>query len=100
MDELPEFQRNVLESLRQPIEDRCVTISRVNNHISYPANFQLVAAMNQCKCGHFEDQNLQCNRAPKCVDEYKNKISGPLFDRFDIQNRSTSSKCYGTRILR
>ncbi|RST62755.1 ATP-binding protein [Candidatus Aquarickettsia rohweri] len=85
LDELPEFQRNVLESLRQPIEDRCVTISRVNNHISYPANFQLVAAMNPCKCGHFEDQNLQCNRAPKCVDEYKNKISGPLFDRFDIQ---------------
>ena len=85
LDELPEFQRNVLESLRQPIEDRCVTISRVNNHISYPTNFQLIAAMNPCKCGHFEDQNLQCNRAPKCVDEYKNKISGPLFDRFDIQ---------------
>lgn len=85
LDELPEFQRNVLESLRQPIEDRCVTISRVNNHISYPANFQLIAAMNPCKCGYYGDCNLQCNRVPKCVDEYKNKISGPLFDRFDIQ---------------
>jgi magnesium chelatase family protein len=85
LDELPEFQKNVLESLRQPIEDRNVTISRVNNHISYPANFQLIAAMNPCKCGYYGDSNLQCNRAPKCVDEYKNKISGPLFDRFDIQ---------------
>ena len=85
LDELPEFQRNVLESLRQPIEDRFVTISRVNNHISYPANFQLIAAMNPCKCGYFGYENLQCNRAPKCAQEYKNKISGPLFDRFDIQ---------------
>jgi magnesium chelatase family protein len=85
LDELPEFQKNVLESLRQPIEDRNVTISRVNNHISYPANFQLIAAMNPCKCGYYGDDHLQCNRAPKCVDDYKNKISGPLFDRFDIQ---------------
>lgn len=82
---MPEFQKNVLESLRQPIEDRNVTISRVNNHISYPANFQLIAAINPCKCGYYGDGNLQCNRAPKWVDDYKNKISGPLFDRFDIQ---------------
>ena len=85
LDELPEFQRNVLESLRQPIEDRSVTISRVNNHISYPANFQLIAAMNPCKCGYFGYDNLQCDRIPKCTQDYKNKISGPLFDRFDIQ---------------
>ena len=85
LDELPEFQRNVLESLRQPIEDKSVTISRVNNHISYPANFQLIAAMNPCKCGYFGYDDMQCERIPRCSQEYKNKISGPLFDRFDIQ---------------
>ena len=85
LDELPEFQRNILESLRQPIEDKSVTISRVNSHVSYPANFQLIAAMNPCKCGYFGYENLQCNRIPKCTQDYKNKISGPLFDRFDIQ---------------
>jgi magnesium chelatase family protein len=85
LDELPEFQRNVLESLRQPIEDRVVTISRVNNHITYPANFQLIAAMNPCKCGYFGYEDLQCNRIPKCAQDYKNRVSGPLLDRFDIQ---------------
>ncbi|MFQ3307623.1 MAG: magnesium chelatase family protein [Candidatus Midichloriaceae bacterium] len=85
LDELPEFQRNVLESLRQPVEDRVVTISRVNSHISYPANFQLIAAMNPCKCGYYGNDSLQCNRVPKCAMDYKSKISGPLFDRFDIQ---------------
>jgi magnesium chelatase family protein len=85
MDELPEFQLNVLEALRQPIEDREVSISRVNNHVSYPSDFQLIAAMNPCKCGYFGSNRLQCNRAPKCAQDYKNKISGPLFDRFDLQ---------------
>jgi magnesium chelatase family protein len=61
-----------------------VTISRVNNHITYPANFQLIAAMNPCKCGYFGYVNLQCSRIPKCVQDYNNRISGPLFDRFDI----------------
>jgi len=84
LDELPEFQRSVLESLRQPVEDRSVTISRVNSHISYPANFQLIAAMNPCKCGYFGYINFQCSRIPKCVQDYSNRISGPLFDRFDI----------------
>ncbi len=85
LDELPEFQKNVLESLRQPLEDRSVTISRVNGHVSYPANFHLIAAMNPCKCGYFGDERLQCKRVPQCSLDYKNRISGPLLDRFDIQ---------------
>ncbi|WP_339040822.1 YifB family Mg chelatase-like AAA ATPase [Candidatus Lariskella endosymbiont of Hedychridium roseum] len=86
LDELPEFSRNTLEALRQPIESRCITIARVNNHVTYPANFQLIAAMNPCRCGYYgEPNNMQCSRAPSCVEDYQNKISGPLFDRFDMQ---------------
>ncbi|MDN5247718.1 PREDICTED: competence protein ComM-like [Rhagoletis zephyria] len=84
LDELPEFPRSVLDSLRQPLEDRKVTIARANAHITYPANFQLVAAMNPCRCGHLGDTNRTCNRAPKCGMDYRNKISGPLLDRIDI----------------
>ena len=85
LDELPEFPRQVLDSLRQPLEDREVTVSRVNNHVTYPANFQLIAAMNPCKCGYLDDASRACSRAPKCANEYQMKISGPLLDRFDIQ---------------
>lgn len=84
LDELPEFNRSTLEALRQPIENGYVSISRVNSHIRYPANFQLVAAMNPCRCGYLGVNGQECSRAPKCAEEYQSKISGPLMDRFDI----------------
>lgn len=86
LDELPEFNRTVLEALRQPLEEKTITIARVNSHITYPANFQLIAAMNPCKCGYFNDinSNLQCRKAPSCAEDYQNRISGPLLDRFDM----------------
>lgn len=84
LDELPEFPRLVLDSLRQPLEDRKVTIARANAHITYPANFQLIAAMNPCRCGYLGDASRSCNKAQKCGTDYKNKISGPLLDRIDI----------------
>lgn len=84
LDELPEFARSTLESLRQPLESGKVIIARANNHITYPARVQLVAAMNPCRCGYFGDIQRQCNRAPRCAEDYQNKISGPLMDRFDI----------------
>ncbi|MDA0781371.1 MAG: YifB family Mg chelatase-like AAA ATPase [Rickettsiales bacterium] len=84
LDELPEFPRQVLDSLRQPLETGQVTVSRVNAHVTYPANFQLVAAMNPCRCGYLGDADRACNKAPKCAVDYQSKISGPLFDRIDI----------------
>ena len=84
LDELPEFARGTLESLRQPLETRRALVSRVNYHVSFPAKFQLVAAMNPCRCGHVDDASLACGRAPKCVTDYQSKISGPIFDRIDI----------------
>ncbi len=84
LDELAEFPRQVLDTLRQPLENGNINISRVNSHITYPANFQLVAAMNPCRCGYLGDSARQCKKAPICGEEYKNKISGPLLDRIDI----------------
>lgn len=84
LDELPEFNRATLEALRQPLENGEVTISRVNAHTTYPANFQLVAAMNPCRCGNLGNHALECTRAPLCAEEYQSKISGPLLDRIDI----------------
>ncbi len=84
LDELAEFPRQVLDSLRQPLETGTVSISRANSHITYPANFQLVAAMNPCRCGFLGDAKRQCKKAPICGEDYKNKISGPLLDRIDI----------------
>ncbi|MGB1025296.1 MAG: ATP-binding protein, partial [Rhodospirillaceae bacterium] len=84
LDELPEFQRAVLESLRQPLETGRITIARANGHVSYPARVQLVAAMNPCRCGHLADPALACSRAPRCAQEYQNKLSGPLLDRIDL----------------
>ena len=84
LDELPEFNKSTLEALRQPLENGCVSISRVNAHTVYPAKFQLIAAMNPCRCGHFGNPELECSRAPLCAEEYQNKISGPLLDRIDI----------------
>ncbi len=85
LDELPEFSRATLEALRQPLENGTVLISRVNARTQYPAKFQLVAAMNPCRCGYLGNHNAECSRAPKCAEEYQAKISGPLMDRIDIQ---------------
>lgn len=84
LDELPEFKRSTLESLRQPLETGYVTIARANSHITYPSRFQLIAAMNPCKCGYLDDTSRSCGRAPKCALDYQGKISGPLFDRIDL----------------
>ena len=85
LDELPEFQRAVLESLRQPIETGEAVVARANAHVRYPARFQLVAAMNPCKCGYASEPARACGRAPKCAADYQARISGPLLDRIDIQ---------------
>lgn len=84
MDELPEFARQTLEALRQPLETGVVSVARANSHITYPARFQLVAAMNPCKCGYLGVPGHECSRAPKCAEEYQSKISGPLLDRIDL----------------
>jgi magnesium chelatase family protein len=84
LDELAEFPRQVLDSLRQPLENQEITISRANSCATYPANFQLIGAMNPCRCGFLGDATKECKRAPLCGEEYKNKISGPLLDRIDI----------------
>jgi len=84
LDELPEYPRAVLESLRQPLELGRVTVARVNNHVTYPARFQFIAAMNPCRCGHLADPGLACSRAPKCAADYQAKLSGPLLDRIDV----------------
>ena len=84
LDELPEFHRNVLDSLRQPIETGEAVVARANRHVTYPARFQLVAAMNPCRCGYLDDPAQACSRAPRCAVDYQSKISGPMMDRFDI----------------
>lgn len=85
LDELPEFPRVVIEALRQPVENQTITVSRVNAKATYPANFQLIAAMNPCKCGHLgSNSEKTCKYAPSCGIDYRNKISGPILDRFDI----------------
>ncbi len=84
LDELPEFSRQVLDALRQPLETGQVSIARAQSHVTYPARFQLIAAMNPCRCGYLDDPAQACSRAPKCGDEYQNKLSGPLLDRIDI----------------
>lgn len=84
LDELPEFSRSTLEALRQPLETGQAVIARANHHMSYPAKFQLVAAMNPCRCGYLGDPDLECTRAPKCALDYQAKISGPMLDRIDM----------------
>jgi magnesium chelatase family protein len=84
MDEMPEFPRPTLEALRQPLEAGHTTVSRAAAHVTYPARFQLVAAMNPCRCGYLGDAARECGRAPRCGEEYQTRISGPLLDRIDI----------------
>ena len=85
LDELPEFSRNVLEVLRQPLEDRKITISRIKCNVEYPASFMLVASMNPCPCGYYNHPTKACVCSPGQVQKYLNRISGPLLDRIDIQ---------------
>jgi magnesium chelatase family protein len=84
LDELPEFARATLEALRQPLESGRAVVARANAHVTYPADIQLVAAMNPCKCGYLDDLAMGCGRAPKCGQDYQSRISGPLFDRIDL----------------
>ena len=86
LDELPEFQAPALDSLRQPIETGEVAIARANHRVTYPARFQLVAAMNPCRCGHANDPGYACKRQPndRCIASYQTRLSGPLLDRFDL----------------
>jgi magnesium chelatase family protein len=84
LDELPEYKRAVLEVMRQPLEDRCVTISRAKFTVDYPAGFMLIAAMNPCHCGYYNHPDKDCICAPGMVRKYLSKVSGPLFDRIDL----------------
>ncbi|HHI81867.1 MAG TPA: ATP-binding protein, partial [Rhizobiales bacterium] len=85
LDEFPEFQPRALEALRQPLESGQTVIARANHHVTYPARFQLVAAMNPCKCGMAGEPGHVCKRGPRCASDYQARISGPLLDRMDIQ---------------
>lgn len=84
LDEMPEFDRKVLEVLRQPIEAKEVTISRAARQVTFPADFQLVAAMNPCPCGYFGDRSNRCKCSPDAIQRYRGKLSGPLLDRIDL----------------
>lgn len=85
LDELPEFPRQVLETLRQPIETGDIMVARANAHVRYPCRFMLVAAANPCRCGHLADPERACARVPECGADYLGRISGPLMDRFDLR---------------
>lgn len=84
LDELPEFDRKVLEVLRQPLESKEIVISRASRQITYPANFQLIAAMNPCPCGYAFNQDQRCQCSAESIKRYQNRISGPLLDRIDL----------------
>jgi magnesium chelatase family protein len=84
LDELPEFPRAALEALRQPVEAGRTTVARAAAHVTYPARFQMIAAMNPCRCGHFGNAARECGRAPRCAEDYQGRISGPLLDRIDL----------------
>jgi len=84
LDELPEFPKQALEALRQPLESGRTTVARAMAHVTYPARFQMIAAMNPCRCGYQGDATRECGRAPRCGEDYQNRISGPLLDRVDL----------------
>jgi magnesium chelatase family protein len=112
LDELPEFKKNVLEVLRQPMEDTCVTISRASLSLTYPANFALAAAMNPCPCGYHGSPDHECHCTSQQIQKYMSRISGPLLDRIDIHvevpavkyrelsslEQGESSKCIRERV--
>lgn len=113
LDELPEFSRGSLEALRQPLETGKTLVARANNHVTYPARFQLIAAMNPCRCGYLGSPDRECTKAPRCGADYQSKLSGPLLDRIDIQvdvpavsvkdldkKSAESSKIVAARIVR
>jgi magnesium chelatase family protein len=85
LDELPEFQRKVLEVLREPLESGEITVARASRQVTYPARFQLVAAMNPCPCGYYGDSERQCRCTAEQIRRYRDRISGPLLDRIDLQ---------------
>ena len=85
LDELPEYNKKTLEVLREPLEDKSITISRINASLTYPCNFMLVASMNPCPCGFYGSKEKECTCLPDAITRYINKISGPLLDRIDIQ---------------
>ena len=84
LDELPEYSAQALDSLRAPLETGEIVVARANAHIRYPARFQLVAAMNPCRCGVGGGGKGACGKAPRCQRDYQNRISGPMFDRIDL----------------
>ena len=84
LDELAEFAKTVLDALRQPLETGQVVVARANHHVTYPARFQLIAAMNPCRCGYLGDPARACTRAPDCGRIYCSRVSGPMLDRFDM----------------
>lgn len=92
LDELPEFNKNTLEVLRGPLEDKIVTISRINASLTYPSNFMFVASMNPCPCGFYGSQDKECTCTPQAISRYMGRISGPLLDRIDIQIEVTPVK--------
>ena len=85
LDELPEFTPQVLDSLRQPLETGEISVARVNAHVNYPARFQLIAAMNPCRCGTAGADGVACRRGERCAIDYQARVSGPFMDRIDIQ---------------
>ena len=95
MDELPEFHRDVLEALREPLEEGRVVISRATGTMTFPSNFMLVAAMNPCPCGFYGDPKRECRCSPAMITRYRNKISGPLLDHIDIHCESARSEVQG-----
>src|SRR6516164_8096976 len=93
LDELPEFRKNVLEVLRQPLEDLCITIARVMGTVTFPASLMLVAAMNPCPCGFYSDTQHECSCSPVMIQRYKSRISGPLLDRIDTIIEVPAVRC-------
>jgi magnesium chelatase family protein len=96
LDELGEFPRHVLEAMREPLESGRITVARANAHVEYPAAFQLIAAMNPCKCGYFGDNSNRCLCTPESVRQYQSRVSGPLLDRIDIHMVLTRAPRAGT----
>ncbi len=92
LDELPEYTRHTIETLRQPLEDGVITVARVENSVEYPANFTLIASMNPCPCGNYGSRDKECKCTPPMIQKYLSKLSGPLMDRIDMHIEVDSVK--------